>query len=264
MAFNKNLITVLTLCSLAQMVTAQEIGITKQFSTCMDNSGGVTMNMLDCIDSETKQQDRRLNKAYKAVMDQLSPERKKQLQTAQRAWINYRDANCNFYADPDGGSLARVSASDCLMSETASRAKELETLSGNSTAAATEPSPPAQSSAPAPSSTNIKKVTNQLTGPQKNAVMAANSYLRISAFSRDGLIDQLSSPAGNGFNVADATVAVDSLNVDWNQEAVKSAKEYLKMMGFSCNGLVQQLSSKAGSKFTEGQARFGAKQAGAC
>jgi hypothetical protein len=103
-----------------------------------------------------------------------------------------------------------------------------------------------------------------LTGPQKNAVRAAKSYLNISAFSRDGLIEQLSSSAGSGFNRTDATLAVDSMNVDWNQEAVKSAKQYLQLMGFSCKGLVQQLSSPAGGKFTEKQAVFGAQQAGAC
>jgi len=42
---------------------------------------------------------------------------------------------------------------------------------------------------------------------------------------------------------ADATVAVDSLNVDWNQQAVRKAQDYLKMSGFSCKGLIDQLSS---------------------
>jgi len=54
----------------------------------------------------------------------------------------------------------------------------------------------------------------KLTGPQKNAVRSAKQYLRMTGFSRDGLIEQLSSSAGDGYNVSDATVAVDSLNVD--------------------------------------------------
>lgn len=103
-----------------------------------------------------------------------------------------------------------------------------------------------------------------LTGSQKNAVRSAKQYLSISGFSRDGLIHQLSSAAGNGYEVADATVAVDSLNIDWNQEAVKSAKQYLSIMGFSCQGLIKQLSSSAGSKYTESQATYGARQGGAC
>ena len=83
-------------------------------------------------------------------------------------------------------------------------------------------------------------------------------------FSRNGLINQLSSSAGDGYDVADATAAVDSLNVDWNTEAVKSAKQYLSMMGFSCRGLINQLSSSSGDKYTVSQATYGAKQAGAC
>jgi hypothetical protein len=36
------------------------------------------------------------------------------------------------------------------------------------------------------------------------------------------------------------------------------------MTGFSCSGLIEQLSSDAGSKYTKAEARYGAKQAGAC
>jgi uncharacterized protein YecT (DUF1311 family) len=260
----KNLLLALTLVCMSQFAAAQDIGLTKQFSVCMDKSNGVTSSMIDCLESESKRQGTRLNKAYKELMDQVSPQRKKQLQVAQDAWVNYRDENCDFYEDPEGGTMALVSANDCFMSATAARAKELETLAGHSTAPAAQPAPLAQSTAPAPSLPNAKAATQNLTGPQKNAVRAAQSYLSISAFSRDGLIEQLSSQAGNGFNINDATKAVDSLNVDWNQEAVKSAKQYLQLMGFSCSGLVQQLSSRAGAKFTEQQATFGAQRAGAC
>ena len=103
-----------------------------------------------------------------------------------------------------------------------------------------------------------------LTGPQKNAARSAKQYLSVAGFSRDGLIQQLSSDAGDGYEISDATVAVDSLNIDWNQEAVKSAKQYLSMMGFSCKGLIHQLSSSAGDKYTVDQATCGAKQAGGC
>lgn len=111
---------------LAQISFADEVELSQQFSSCMDRSGGVTVEMLDCIGAETQRQDIPLNQAYRDVMASLTPERKKQLQEAQRAWIRYRDANCDFYADPDGGTMAAVSSNDCFMSTTASRAKELE------------------------------------------------------------------------------------------------------------------------------------------
>jgi hypothetical protein len=99
---------------------------------------------------------------------------------------------------------------------------------------------------------------------KENAARSAQQYLSFSGFSRVGLIQQLSSDAGDGYDVADATAAVDSLNVDWNAQAVRSAKQYLSISGFSCKGLVQQLSSSAGDGYTASQAAFGAKQAGAC
>ena len=103
-----------------------------------------------------------------------------------------------------------------------------------------------------------------LTGPQKNAVRAAKNYLSFSGFSRDGLIHQLSSDAGDRYNVTDATIAVDSLNINWNEQAVRSAKNYLSFSGFSCKGLIHQLSSRAGNKYTNSQANYGAQQTSAC
>ena len=103
-----------------------------------------------------------------------------------------------------------------------------------------------------------------LTGPQKNAVRSAEQYLSFQGFSRSGLIEQLSSDYGDGYNVDDATVAVDSLNVDWNEQAARSAEQYLSMQGFSCQGLIRQLSSDAGDGYTESQAIYGAQQTDAC
>jgi len=103
-----------------------------------------------------------------------------------------------------------------------------------------------------------------LTAPQKNAARSANQYLSVQGFSRNGLIEQLSSEAGDGYKRADATAAVDSLNVDWEKQAARSAKQYLSLMGFSCKGLIAQLSSSAGDKYTKSQATAGAREAGAC
>lgn len=103
-----------------------------------------------------------------------------------------------------------------------------------------------------------------LTNQQSNAVRSAQLYLSIQGFSRSGLIGQLSSEYGDGYSVRDATVAVDSLNVDWNRQAVKSARLYLSISGFSCRGLIEQLSSSYGDGYTQAEATYGARQAGAC
>lgn len=125
-------------------------------------------------------------------------------------------------------------------------------------------SPAIQESALQAQSQINESKAQSLVGPKANAIRSAKQYLSMSGFSRDGLIQQLSSEAGDGYEIGDATFAVDSLNNDWNSEAVRSAKQYLNMSGFSCNGLIEQLSSSAGDKYTVSQATYGAQQAGAC
>lgn len=107
---------------------AGDVPLSKAYNQCMEKSDGVTAAMVECITAEYKQQDTRLNQAYKALAKDLSAARKKQLQEVQRAWLKFRDANCAFYDDPDGGTLARVLSNECMMTLTAQRAKELETL----------------------------------------------------------------------------------------------------------------------------------------
>ncbi len=140
--------------------------------------------------------------------------------------------------------------------------------SGSSTAGTTTASSPAVTAAATAKATAAATAKAPagptLTNQQQNAAKAARSYLSFTAFSRQGLIDQLSSAFGDKYAVQDATIAVDSLNVNWNAEAVQSAKSYLKLTAFSCQGLIDQLDSDAGDKYTVAQATYGAQQAGAC
>ena len=103
----------------------------KQYDICMDGpkaSQGVTSAMMDCTSKEIKHQDKRLNSAYKALKNSLSKSRQKELLTVQRLWIKYRDANCGFYNDPNGGTMHRLFAQECFMDATRSRANELKSM----------------------------------------------------------------------------------------------------------------------------------------
>jgi hypothetical protein len=93
---------------------------------------------------------------------------------------------------------------------------------------------------------------------QQSAVRKAKDYLDYTAFSRSGLIKQLAS--FEGFSTADATFAVDSLTVDWNEQAAKKAKDYLDYTAFSRSGLIKQLVSFEG--FTPEQAQYGVATTG--
>jgi hypothetical protein len=96
----------------------------------------------------------------------------------------------------------------------------------------------------------------KLTASQQNAVETAESYIESGAFSKKGLIDQLKYEK---YSTADATFAVEHINVDWNEQAAKSAASYLESSSFSKEGLVDQLKYEG---FTESQARYGVRAAG--
>ncbi|WP_298584289.1 Ltp family lipoprotein [uncultured Kocuria sp.] len=97
---------------------------------------------------------------------------------------------------------------------------------------------------------------SSMTVAQQNAVRSAESYIDFSGFSRTGLIEQLEF---EGYSNADATMAVDSLDIDYNEQAAKSAQSYLDVSGFSRSGLIEQLMFEG---YTAEQAAYGADQVG--
>lgn len=96
------------------------------------------------------------------------------------------------------------------------------------------------------------------TSGQENALAAAENYLNIGPFSKEGLIQQLSSPAGDDYSKADATFAANNVDADFKAEAVEAAKNYLKITPMSKTALIEQLSSSAGDKYTPEEARYAA------
>lgn len=97
--------------------------------------------------------------------------------------------------------------------------------------------------------------SSTVTSGQRNALKSAESYLRFSAFSYTGLIEQLEY---EGFSNEDATYAADHCGADWKEQAVKCAESYLKYSSFSKSGLIDQLEYEG---FTHEQAEYGADQA---
>ncbi len=104
--------------------------------------------------------------------------------------------------------------------------------------------------------TIIFSLGKEPTISQKNALKKAQSYLKYTAFSRKGLIDQLEF---EGFSKEDSIYGVDNVGADWNEQAVKKAKSYLDYSAFSRKGLIEQLEFEG---FTHSQAVYGVEQNG--
>lgn len=101
-----------------------------------------------------------------------------------------------------------------------------------------------------------------MTTAQANAIQAAERYLAMSAFSRSGLIQQLSSRYGEGYSRADAVYAVDHVAVDWSAQAVRAAGQHLAERSYSREGLMHQLKARYGDGFTHAEAVHAVYEAG--
>jgi hypothetical protein len=99
------------------------------------------------------------------------------------------------------------------------------------------------------------------TASHREALEAAQSYLRSGHFSKAGLIHQLESPYGEDFSHSDARWAVAHAHANWYAEAVEAAKSYLRSGHFSRQSLIHQLESEYGENFTHAQAVYGVSKA---
>src|SRR5258708_4906891 len=89
------------------------------------NDRNSTADIVQCLATQTAVWDRRLNTAFQNLVGSLPARRRDRLRTAQRLWIQYRDANCAYYASGEG-TIRRVEATECMRSMTQIRAQELE------------------------------------------------------------------------------------------------------------------------------------------
>jgi hypothetical protein len=108
-------------------------------------------------------------------------------------------------------------------------------------------------------STTTPTTTNpsdNLTMGERNALAKAEDYLAVTAFSREGLIEQLEY---EGFSHSDAVYGADHCGANWNQQAALKAQDYLSCMSFSRQGLIDQLGFDG---FTHNQAVYGVEAVG--
>ncbi len=85
----------------------------------------------------------------------------------------------------------------------------------------------------------------------EKALKSATNYIKIMAFSEQGLRGQLEF---EGFDSDQINYAIDNLEVDWNEEAVQSATSYSDTLSMSSTAIYDQLIFEG---FTAEQAQYG-------
>jgi uncharacterized protein YecT (DUF1311 family) len=118
-------VTAMTLPILAACAVVLSISPVRAQSDEKCNDANSTAEIVQCLAGQTAIWDRRLNAAYQTLMGDLPARRREQLRGAQRLWIQFRDANCGYFASGEG-SIARIEAAQCLYRMTSSRTLELE------------------------------------------------------------------------------------------------------------------------------------------
>jgi uncharacterized protein YecT (DUF1311 family) len=94
---------------------------------CANAGDQATMNQ--CAGQENKAADKELNAVYQQITARLKgePASKKLLVSAQRAWIGFRDAECEFSASGvKGGSMYPMIYSSCITRVTKDRTEALK------------------------------------------------------------------------------------------------------------------------------------------
>jgi hypothetical protein len=130
---------------------------------------------------------------------------------------------------------------------------------------AAKPAPPTTSK-PAPPTTSAPPTSPappRATVSQANAAKAAQGYLKFSAFSCQGLIDQL---IYEQYSAADAQYGANATGVCTDPavsqaNAAKAAQQYLKSSAFSCQELIDQLIYE---QYSAADALYGATSTGLC
>ena len=89
-----------------------------------------------------------------------------------------------------------------------------------------------------------------------SALAKAQTYVDMMAFSKAGLLNQLTATYGEKFSQAAADYAVAHVKADYNANALIKAKEYQNDMNMSPAAIHDQLTSSYGEKFTNAEADY--------
>lgn len=114
----KTIITRFALCATLALITIHPTPANAQSQSEMNREAAREFETADAT----------LNKVYQQLIGKLDDEGKEKLKVAQRAWVQFRDAQAAFEADKEarGGSMAPLIYNGARKTLTDARIKELQ------------------------------------------------------------------------------------------------------------------------------------------
>lgn len=92
------------------------------YHRCVNQSDGSDRELYACSAEELDRRNAELNGVYGDLAPRLEPNERKALVTAERAWIAYRDAQCDYQgAENEGGTIQPFVIEECLVDITDTR-----------------------------------------------------------------------------------------------------------------------------------------------
>jgi uncharacterized protein YecT (DUF1311 family) len=84
------------------------------------------MQLDQCAGQDFQTSDAKLNALYKSMMTKYDAPNQTKLKTAEKAWLTYRDAECDYETNVTaGGTINPMEVAICRTSKTQARIKEL-------------------------------------------------------------------------------------------------------------------------------------------
>lgn len=109
----------------------------------------------------------------------------------------------------------------------------------------TSPTTVATATTTVPHTTVPTPTTASLTEEQQRAAEAARDQISYGPRSRAALIEYLTTERAEGtFAESDVIIAINSLNIDWDQQATEQAEKSLRSMAYSRQALIDRLEYK--------------------
>lgn len=85
------------------------------------------VEMNRCAGEELRRTDAQLNVAYGRLLKKLDANRRAKLQKAERAWVAFRDAQCDYEgSESEGGSIQPLEVAACKTELTNARIAQLK------------------------------------------------------------------------------------------------------------------------------------------